>query len=161
MSASFTATTPPVLVDWMPWNHCFGGNHDFNLVLACGGTLYVDGGRPAPGLIEQTVRNLAEVSPTIYLNVPAGYNALLPYLERDAELAARVRSVLRRYADAWFQAAKRRSRDESAGCLDRYGAVEPANVGHTLEVLAETRGERLEVLARVIDENATAAFGLP
>jgi feruloyl-CoA synthase len=85
----FTATTPPVLVDWMPWNHCFGGNHDFNLVLACGGTLYVDGGRPAPGLIEQTVRNLAEVSPTIYLNVPAGYNALLPYLERDAELAAR------------------------------------------------------------------------
>jgi feruloyl-CoA synthase len=85
----FTATTPPVLLDWMPWNHCFGGNHDFNLVLRCGGTLYIDGGRPVPGLIEQTVRNLAEVAPTIYLNVPAGYNALLPYLERDRGLAAR------------------------------------------------------------------------
>jgi feruloyl-CoA synthase len=85
----FAVATPPVLVDWLPWNHCFGGNHNFDLVLGCGGTLYVDGGRPAPGLIEQTVANLAEVAPTIYFNVPAGYNALLPYLERDRALAAR------------------------------------------------------------------------
>jgi feruloyl-CoA synthase len=85
----FAAATPPVLVDWLPWNHTFGGNHDFNLVLKHGGTLYVDGGRPAPGLIEQTVANLREVSPTIYFNVPAGYHALLPHLEGDAGLAGR------------------------------------------------------------------------
>jgi feruloyl-CoA synthase len=91
----FAAATPPVLLDWLPWNHCFGGNHNFDLVLGCGGTLYIDGGRPVPGLIEQTVRNLAEVAPTIYFNVPAGYNALLPYLERDRELAARFFDRLR------------------------------------------------------------------
>ncbi len=76
-----------VLVDWLPWNHTFGGNHNVNLALAQGGTLYIDAGRPAPGLIEHTVRNLAEVSPTVYFNVPAGYSMLLPYLERDERLA--------------------------------------------------------------------------
>lgn len=83
----FLAETPPVLVDWLPWNHTFGGCHDFHMVLNHGGTMYLDAGRPVPGLIEQTVRNLAEVSPTIALNVPAGFAAMLPYLERDAGLA--------------------------------------------------------------------------
>ena len=82
----FTNQTPPVLVDWLPWNHTFGGNHNFNLVLNQGGTLYVDGGKPAPGLVAQTVRNLAEISPTIYFNVPVGYAMLLPYLEADEAL---------------------------------------------------------------------------
>ncbi len=54
----FTAETPPVLVDWLPWNHTFGGNHNFNLILKRGGTLYIDAGRPAPPLIPITVRNL-------------------------------------------------------------------------------------------------------
>jgi feruloyl-CoA synthase len=85
----FTEATPPVLVDWLPWNHTFGGNHDFNLILKRGGTLYIDAGRPAPPLIPTTVRNLKEIAPTIYFNVPAGFGALLPYLERDAELRAR------------------------------------------------------------------------
>jgi feruloyl-CoA synthase len=85
----FTGPMPPVLVDWLPWNHTFGGNHDFNLVLKRGGTLYIDGGRPAPALIPETVRNLTEIAPTIYFNVPAGYGALLPFLERDAALRAR------------------------------------------------------------------------
>jgi feruloyl-CoA synthase len=76
-----------VLLDWLPWNHTFGGNHDFNLVLCQGGTFYIDGGRPAPGLIEQTVQNLHDVSPTIYFNVPVGYTMLLPYLEKDEALA--------------------------------------------------------------------------
>jgi feruloyl-CoA synthase len=79
----FTDQTPPVLVDWLPWNHTFGGNHNFHLVLNQGGTLYIDGGKPAPGLVEQTVRNLAEISPTIYFNVPVGYAMLLPHLEQD------------------------------------------------------------------------------
>src|SRR4051794_40254264 len=85
----FTAETPPVLVDWLPWNHTFGGNHNFNLILKRGGTMYIDGGRPAPPLMPITVRNLTEIAPTIYFNVPAGYGALLPFLERDAELRTR------------------------------------------------------------------------
>jgi feruloyl-CoA synthase len=84
----FTERTPPVLVDWLPWHHTFGGNHNFNLVLRRGGTLYIDAGRPAPRLIETTVRNLTEIAPTIYFNVPAGYAQLLPHLERDGDLRA-------------------------------------------------------------------------
>lgn len=82
----FTAETPPVLVDWLPWNHTFGGNHNFNLILKRGGTLYVDDGKPAPGQVERTVKNLSELSPTIYFNVPVGYAMLLPYLEQDEAL---------------------------------------------------------------------------
>ena len=83
----FVEDRPPVVVDWLPWNHTFGGNHNFNLVLRNGGTLYVDGGKPVPGaLVETTVRNLREVSPTLYFNVPRGYDLLLPYLEKDAGL---------------------------------------------------------------------------
>ena len=83
----FITEQPLVLMDWLPWNHTFGANHNFNLVLRHAGALYIDGGRPVPGLIEQTVRNLGEVSPTIYFNVPAGFAALLPHLETDDHLA--------------------------------------------------------------------------
>jgi feruloyl-CoA synthase len=83
----FITEQPLVMMDWLPWNHTFGANHNFNLVLRHAGTLYIDGGRPVPGLIEQTVRNLREVSPTIYFNVPAGFAALLPHLEADDALA--------------------------------------------------------------------------
>ena len=82
----FLDDEPPVLVDWLPWNHTFGGNNDFGMVLAHGGTMYIDAGKPTPGLIETTVRNLRDVSPTIALNAPRGYDALLPFLEKDAEL---------------------------------------------------------------------------
>jgi feruloyl-CoA synthase len=82
----FVEARPPVVVDWLPWNHTFGGNHNFNLVLRNGGTLYVDGGKPVPGLIETSVRNLSEVAPTMYFNVPRGFDLLLPFLEQDAAL---------------------------------------------------------------------------
>ncbi|MBW2690408.1 MAG: feruloyl-CoA synthase, partial [Deltaproteobacteria bacterium] len=82
----FITQTPPVLVDWLPWNHTFGGNHNFNMVLNQGGTLYIDGGKPAPGLVEQTVKNLGGISPTIYFNVPVGYAMLLPHLEQNEAL---------------------------------------------------------------------------
>jgi feruloyl-CoA synthase len=82
----FVEERPPVIVDWLPWNHTFGGNHDFNLVLRNGGTLYVDGGKPVPGLVEITARNLREVAPTMYFNVPRGFDLLLPFLESDAAL---------------------------------------------------------------------------
>ncbi len=91
----FLAEAPPVLVDWLPWNHTFGGNHNFNVALRHAGTFYIDGGKPVPALVGETVRNLSEISPTIYFNVPAGYAALLPHLERDDALAKRFFAKLR------------------------------------------------------------------
>ena len=82
----FVEQTPPVLVDWLPWSHTFAGNHNINLVLAHGGTLYIDEGRPLPGAIDTTIRNLKDISPTIYFNVPRGFEALLPALKSDAAL---------------------------------------------------------------------------
>ncbi len=77
---------PPVLVDWLPWNHTYGSNHNFGLVLDCGGSLYIDEGKPMPGAIETTVRNLREIAPTIYFNVPKGFEMLLPHLAEDRAL---------------------------------------------------------------------------
>ena len=85
----------PVLVDWLPWSHTFGGNHNLNMVLRNGGQLIVDEGRPAPGLIEKSVRNLCHVQPTIYFNVPRGLDLLLPLLEADDALARRFFAPLR------------------------------------------------------------------
>ncbi|MEZ5786824.1 MAG: feruloyl-CoA synthase [Xanthobacteraceae bacterium] len=83
----FLQDQPLVLVDWLPWNHTFGGNHNFNMVLRNAGSLYIDAGKPVPALVGETVRSLSEVSPTVYFNVPAGYAALLPHLEKDEALA--------------------------------------------------------------------------
>jgi len=91
----FLAGERPVIVDWLPWSHTFGGNHNVNMVLTAGGTLYVDAGRPAPGMFAQTVANLTDVPPTIYFNVPAGYAQLVPALEGDPEFARRFFSRLR------------------------------------------------------------------
>ncbi|MDC0747689.1 feruloyl-CoA synthase [Polyangium mundeleinium] len=82
----FLRRRPPVVVDWLPWSHTFGGNHNFNMVLFHGGTLFIDEGRPMPEHVEKTVRNLREVEPTLYFNVPRGFDAILPYLENDAGL---------------------------------------------------------------------------
>lgn len=82
----FVRQMPPVLVDWLPWNHTFGGNFCLNLALFNGGTFHIDDGKPAPPLIGRTVENLALASPNLYFNVPAGFAALLPHLERDADL---------------------------------------------------------------------------
>jgi feruloyl-CoA synthase len=92
---AFLADEPPVLVDWPPWNHTFGGNHDFGLVLDNGGSFYIDEGKPLPGSIEATVRNLRDVAPTIHLNVPKGFEMLLPYLRSDAALRERFFSRLK------------------------------------------------------------------
>jgi feruloyl-CoA synthase len=83
---AFLKDEPPVIVDWLPWNHTFGGNHNIGLVLYNGGSMYLDAGKPMPGGIEETVRNLREISPTVYFNVPKGYESLLPYLRDDAAL---------------------------------------------------------------------------
>ncbi|WP_096701159.1 feruloyl-CoA synthase [Magnetospirillum sp. 15-1] len=96
----FLANRPPVVVDWLPWSHTMGGNWIFNMVLAHGGTLHIDEGRPMPGALEKTVANLKAVSPTLYFNVPRGFDMLLPYLEADEDL----RNSLFRDLDLMFYA---------------------------------------------------------
>jgi feruloyl-CoA synthase len=86
---AFLKDEPPVIVDWLPWNHTFGGNHNIGLTLYNGGSMYLDAGKPMPGGIEETVRNLREISPTVYFNVPKGYESLLPYLRDDSALRKR------------------------------------------------------------------------
>ncbi len=83
---TFLKGEPPVIVDWLPWNHTFGGNHNIGLTLYNGGSLYIDEGKPTPAGIHQTIKNLREMSPTVYFNVPKGYESLLPHLRDDAAL---------------------------------------------------------------------------
>ena len=82
----FLEDDPPVIVDWLPWNHTFGGNHDVGIAIYNGGTFYIDDGKPGPGSMERTVRNLRDISTTVYFNVPKGYEDLLPFLRADREL---------------------------------------------------------------------------
>ena len=80
------AETPPVLVDWLPWNHTFGGNHNFGMVMYHGGTLYIDEGKPTPALMGETLRNLREIAPTVYFNVPTGFEAIANAMKTDDAL---------------------------------------------------------------------------
>ncbi len=124
------------LLDWLPWSHTFGGNHNFNMVLSHGGSLYVDDGRPVPGAIEKTVANLREVQPNFYFNVPRGFDMLLPYLEADEALAGAFFSQLEGvfYAGAalpqslWerLEALARRVRDRPLWFTSSWGATETA-----------------------------------
>ncbi|WOH85192.1 feruloyl-CoA synthase [Bradyrhizobium sp. BEA-2-5] len=75
-----------VILDWLPWSHTFGANHNFNLVLRNGGSLYIDGGKPAPGLFATSLANLKSVMPTVYFNVPRGFDMLIAALRSDEEL---------------------------------------------------------------------------
>ncbi|WP_229507243.1 feruloyl-CoA synthase [Pseudoduganella rivuli] len=91
----FLAEDPPVLIDWLPWNHTFGGNHNVGLVLYNGGTMYIDDGRPTPQGIGVTLRNLREIAPTVYFNVPKGWEEVAYALEADPQLSATFHSRLR------------------------------------------------------------------
>jgi feruloyl-CoA synthase len=93
---------PPVILDWSPWHHTASGNHNVGFILYNGGTYYIDEGKPAPGAIETTVRNLREVAPTWYFTVPKGYEALLPYFRADAGLR---RTFFSRLKVLWFAGA--------------------------------------------------------
>jgi feruloyl-CoA synthase len=101
-SLQFFQDEPPVVLDWAPWHHTAGGNHDVYLVLYNGGTFYIDEGKPAPGAIETTVRNLREIAPTWYFTVPKGYEALIPFLRADRELREKFFSNLK---VLWFAGA--------------------------------------------------------
>jgi feruloyl-CoA synthase len=136
---AFFGDEPPVIVDWLPWNHTFGGNHNFNLVLHNGGSLYIDDGKPLPGAIDATVRNLRDIAPTIYFNVPKGFEMLLPHLTADRALREKFFSRLK----VMFYA----------------GASLSQHVADAIQRLAvETTGERVMFLASLgSTETAPAA----
>ncbi|MET0332772.1 MAG: AMP-binding protein, partial [Rhizobacter sp.] len=83
---AFLAEQPPVLVDWLPWNHTFGGNHNVGITLYNGGTMYIDDGKPTPKGIAETLRNLREIQPTVYFNVPKGFDEIASAMTADAAL---------------------------------------------------------------------------
>jgi feruloyl-CoA synthase len=123
----FIEDKAPVILDWLPWSHAFGCNHNFNIVLRNGGTLYIDDGKPTPSLIERTVQNLRDVSPTVHFNAPRGFDMLLPYLERDSSLAASFFKNL----DILFYA----------------GAALPQSLWERLEAISvQVRGERVRMV---------------
>ncbi|MDP3896344.1 MAG: AMP-binding protein, partial [Mesorhizobium sp.] len=124
---AFLQDEPPVLVDWLPWNHTAGGNHNFGIALYNGGTLYIDDGSPTPTGIAKTVRNLTDIAPTLYFNVPKGYEMLCEHLETNAALRER-----------FFSRVK---------VLQYAGASLSKHVWDTLERLAvETTGEKIMII---------------
>jgi feruloyl-CoA synthase len=101
-SLAFLADEPPVLVDWLPWNHTFGGSHNVGIALYNGGTFYIDEGKPTPQGIGETLRNLREISPTVYFNVPKGFEEIAAAMEGDALLR---QSLFRRVQAFFFAGA--------------------------------------------------------
>jgi feruloyl-CoA synthase len=99
---AFLAEEPPVLLDWLPWNHTFGGNHNVGITLYNGGTLYIDDGKPTPDGIGETLRNLREISPTVYFNVPKGFEEIASAMETDEQLR---RSLFKRVKAFMFAGA--------------------------------------------------------
>ena len=139
------AAPPPVMVDWLPWNHTFGGNHNFGLVIYSGGTLYIDDGKPVPGLIEKTVRNLREIAPTVYFNVPRGFEELVPYLRREPALREQLFSRLGMlfYAGAGLSQPVWDAMDELAvqACGERILWVTGLGATETAPSVTFTRGD--------------------
>ena len=99
---AFFEDEPPVIVDWAPWHHTAAGNHDFGIVIYNGGSYYIDEGKPLPGAIEISVKNLREIAPTWYFNVPKGYEVLLPFLKKDPDLR---KNFFSRLKLLWFAGA--------------------------------------------------------
>jgi feruloyl-CoA synthase len=122
----FLGEEPPVIIDWLVWNHTFGGNHNVGMMLYNGGALYIDEGKPTPAAIEKTVANLREIAPTLYFNVPKGFEELVKYFRRESRLR-----------ETFFSRVK---------MLFYAGAGMPQYVWDALEELAlETVGERIVI----------------
>jgi feruloyl-CoA synthase len=146
---------PPVIVDWAPWHHTAGGNHDVGLVLYNGGTFYIDDGKPLPGAIEATVRNLREVAPTWYFTVPKGYEALLPYLRADTALR---NTFFSRLKVLWFAGA-----GISQAVFDEIKDLAVATCGERILFLTGFGATETApcALARTFESDAAANMGLP
>ncbi|KWF33308.1 feruloyl-CoA synthase [Burkholderia pseudomultivorans] len=119
---------PPVLVDWLPWNHTFGGSHNVGIALYNGGTLYIDDGKPVAGRFDETLRNLREIAPTVYFNVPKGWEELTAALETDAALRATFFSRMKMY---FFAGA-----GLSQAAWDRLDRVTLAHCGERIRIMA-------------------------
>jgi len=142
---AFVANEPPVLLDWLPWNHTFGGNHNFGLVLYNGGTLYIDDGKPTPRGFPESLRNLHDVVPTIYFNVPKGYEELISALRQDAGLREKffkgvrltfyAAAALPRHLAEELDALAVETIGQRVLMLNGFGATEtaPSVLGSTLE----------------------------
>ena len=120
---------PPVLCDWLPWNHTFGGNHNIGIVLYNGGSLYMDDGKPMPGAFETTVANLREIATTAYFNVPRGYDLLVPRLRADAGLRAHFFGGLKMLFCAAAALRQQVADDLQAMAVDRHGQRIPLVTG--------------------------------
>lgn len=148
---AFLADEPPVLVDWMPWNHTAGGNHNLGIALYNGGSFYIDEGKPTPDGVAATVRNLKSVSPTVYFSVPKGYEMLHQHLVHDADLRAGffARLKLMQYAGAglaqhvWdgLDAAAADATGERIMIVSGYGSTETAPFASTTTWPVERAGE--------------------
>jgi feruloyl-CoA synthase len=123
----FLAEEPPVLVDWLPWNHCFGGSHNVGIALYNGGTLYIDDGKPTAKDFGVTLDNLREIAPTVYLNIPKGFEMLTEALESDAALRERFFSKVKLFYCA--------GAGLSQAAWDRLDAVALAHCGESIRIM--------------------------
>ncbi len=124
---NFLAAEPPVLVDWLPWNHTFGGNHNVGIVVYNGGTLYIDGGKPTPKGMAETLRNLREISPTVYFNVPKGFEEIATAMDTDP--------VLRKSLFAKVKAFMFAGAGLSQAVWDKLEAHAEAEVGERIRII--------------------------
>ena len=123
----FLGLAPPVLLDWLPWNHTFGGSHNVGIVLYNGGTLYIDDGRATRQDFGRTLRNLREIAPTVYFNIPAGFEMLAEALETDDALAANFFSQVKLFFCA--------GAGLSQACWDHLDAVALKRCGETIRIM--------------------------
>ncbi|MRW91064.1 AMP-binding protein [Duganella sp. FT80W] len=123
----FMGEEPPVLVDWLPWNHTFGGSHNVGIALYNGGTLYLDDGRPTPRDFPTTLRNLAEIAPTMYFNIPKGFEMLTDALATDAQLGANFFSRVKLFLCA--------GAGLSQAAWDRLDAAAVAHSGESVRII--------------------------
>ena len=152
---SWVQDEPPVMVDWAPWHHTAGGNKDFGMVLYNGGTMYLDEGRPLPGAIEATVRNLREIAPNWYFTVPRGYEMLLPHLKGEAALR---RNFFSRLKALWFAGA-----GVSQHVFDEYKALAYETCGEQILFLTGLGSTETApfTVARTWDSDDATNMGLP
>ena len=127
-SMPFLDGEPPVLLDWLPWNHTFGGSHNIGMVLSNGGSLYIDDGRPTAAGMAETLRNLREISPTVYFNVPKGFEMLAPHLREDSQLRKNFYRRLRAYFFAGASLAQH--------TWDELDAASTQELGHKVPMLS-------------------------
>jgi feruloyl-CoA synthase len=152
---SYFEDEPPVFVEWAPWHHTAAGNKVFGMALYNGGSYYIDEGKPLPGAIETTVRNLREIAPTWYFNVPRGFEALLPYLREDEALRKRFFS---RVKVLWFAAAALPQH-----VYDAYNALAYDTCGETIPFLTGFGATETapHVLGRLWPTDDVSNMGVP